>query len=362
MGILNLPFSFKDNAHLRKVLDGEIGNKLADLVTPTAPSVWPLGQRFPPHHKLQATDQQPEGRGGAQDPRAGRRSLSGYLQRLGAIPTVISFGELYSALQLKTVDGQRTLRAHHTRSFMSAEVRGADRHIHSVPVLINKAKFDSLPADLQKIQRDSAREYAIKQPPTWRSWKPAVEGCRGQRHEITDPDKAPFAAPSSRSTKRPATSSDPRSSTPFSLSNNRVPFYPSGRLREYEGAVSSEVRYESHGQNEWIFQDAVHDPPDPHTVLVIFQSLRMFFKFSVAQVEEIARLLHDLGGVIGAAIGIQTKSHVAVEIIRICSHIDTKRWPSCSVSGDGPFFPHPRGFRCELSFQAMTQTSPSMPF
>lgn len=199
MGILNLPFLFKDNAHLRKVLDGEIGNKLADLVTPTGAiclAFWDNGFRHITNSKRPINS--PKDVAGLKIRVPEGEVYLDTFSALGAIPTVISFGELYSALQLKTVDGQENPPAHIiTQKFYEVQKYVARTgHIHSCsPLLINKAKFDSLPADLQKILRDSAREYAIKHTAyveelEAQQWKDvAANGMK-----ITDPDKAPFAA------------------------------------------------------------------------------------------------------------------------------------------------------------------------
>lgn len=199
MGILNLPFLFKDNAHLRKVLDGEIGKKLADLVTPTGAvclAFWDNGFRHITNSKRPINS--PKDVAGLKIRVPEGEVYLDTFTALGAIPTVISFGELYSALQLNTVDGQENPPAHIiTQKFYEVQKYVARTgHIHSCsPLLINKAKFDALPADLQKILSDSAKEYAIKHTAyveelEAQQWK-EVE-ANGMK--ITDPDKAPFEA------------------------------------------------------------------------------------------------------------------------------------------------------------------------
>lgn len=100
------------------------------------------------------------------------------------------------------------------------------------------------------------------------------------------------------------------------------------------------------------------------TCLVIFQVLsRKFFKFSVAQVEEIARYCMIWVGLLGAAIGISTKSHVAVEILRDMFSFKYKK--AAVLVTDlvmALFFVILLVYGIKLSNQAMTQSSPSMPF
>ena len=113
MGIGNLPFIFNDDNDYRKVFDGPIGEKFAKLVEPHGAIVigwWENGMRHVSNNlreiKLPAdmkgmNIRVPEG-----------EVFVDTFKALGANPTVVSFGELYSALQLKTVDGQENPPAH----------------------------------------------------------------------------------------------------------------------------------------------------------------------------------------------------------------------------------------------------------
>ena len=66
-----------------------------------------LDNGYPPHHVVDQADQHARRPEGLQDPRAGHRRCGSRCSRRSARrPTVITFGELYSALQTKVVDGQ----------------------------------------------------------------------------------------------------------------------------------------------------------------------------------------------------------------------------------------------------------------
>ena len=80
---------------------------------------------------------------------------------LGAGPTVISFGELYSALQLGTVDGQENPPAHIlTQKFYEVQKYvSRTGHIHlSSPLIMNKALLDGMPEAYQKAIIETAKE------------------------------------------------------------------------------------------------------------------------------------------------------------------------------------------------------------
>lgn len=112
-GIGNLPFIFNDNNDYRKVFDGPVGEKFAKLVEPHGAVVigwWENGMRHLTNNKREVKTPQdikgmsirvPEG-----------EIFVDTFKALGANPTVVAFGELYSALQLKTVDGQENPPAH----------------------------------------------------------------------------------------------------------------------------------------------------------------------------------------------------------------------------------------------------------
>lgn len=115
---------------------------------------------------------------------------------LGANPTVVAFGELYSALQLKTVDGQENPPAHIvTQKFY--EVQGyvtRTGHIHmSSPILMNKRLLESMPKAYQEAILQAGKEMGpihtkMVEDLEAEQWKDvAAHGMK-----ITDVDKAPF--------------------------------------------------------------------------------------------------------------------------------------------------------------------------
>lgn len=196
-GILNLPFLFKDNAHLRRALDGEVGQKFAALVEPTGATVvgfWDNGFRHITNSKHEIKS--PADLNGLKIRVPEGEVYLDTFQALGALPTVISFGELYSALQLKTVDGQENPPAHIiTQKFYEVQkFVSRTHHIHSCsPLLINTGKLLSIPEEYRQtfiditmkygaIHTDLVAELEVEQ------WAEVAE--RGMT--ITDIDPEPF--------------------------------------------------------------------------------------------------------------------------------------------------------------------------
>jgi tripartite ATP-independent transporter DctP family solute receptor len=162
MGILNLPFLFNDMWEVRKVLDGPVGDKLAKQLEPLGAVVigwWDNGMRHITNSKRPIKT--PEDLKGLKIRVPEGEVFVDTFKALDAGPTVISFGELYSALQLGTVDGQENPPAHIlTQKFYEVQKYvSRTGHIHlSSPLVMSKALLDSMPAEYQKAILDTAKE------------------------------------------------------------------------------------------------------------------------------------------------------------------------------------------------------------
>lgn len=165
MGALNLPYIFKDIDHVGKVLDGEIGSYLSDKLSKKGLVVlgyWENGFRHVTNSRQPVTT--PEDLKGQKI-----RTPSGFVfvdtfNGYGASATPMSFGELYSALQLKTVDGQENPVAHVlTQKFFEVQkYLSLTGHIHvSEPLLMSKVIFEGLSAEQQRILDEAAKEVAV---------------------------------------------------------------------------------------------------------------------------------------------------------------------------------------------------------
>lgn len=164
-GILNLPFLFEDNDHIKKFLDSDAYDKFYDLIESSGAislAFWDNGFRHITNSK-QPINNVEDLKGLKIRVPEGEVYLNTF-NALGATPTVISFGELYSALQLGTVDGQENPVAHIvTQKFYEVQKYVSKTgHIHSLsPLLINKNKFEKLPTEYQEVLVDSAKRHAI---------------------------------------------------------------------------------------------------------------------------------------------------------------------------------------------------------
>lgn len=197
MGIGNLPFIFNDNQDYRKVFDGPLGEKFAKLVEPHGAIVigwWENGMRHVTNNKKPIIT--PEDLKGMKIRVPEGEIFVETFKSMGANPTVVPFGELYTALQLNTVDGQENPPAHIiTQKFYEVQNNvSRTGHIHmSSPIIMNKALFDGMPKKYQDAILQAGREMGpvhtkMVEDLEEQQWKDIA----GKGMKITDVDKAPF--------------------------------------------------------------------------------------------------------------------------------------------------------------------------
>ncbi|WP_202883261.1 TRAP transporter substrate-binding protein [Ramlibacter lithotrophicus] len=122
------------------------------------------------------------------------------VKAFGAAPTPIPFGEVYTALQQKTVDGQENpIPTIYSRKFY--EVQGVltmSRHmLQNNTIVINKASFAKLSPENRKVLIEEAAKVSAKNTELQQGReKSMLEEIRksGKTRIIDDPDRAAFQA------------------------------------------------------------------------------------------------------------------------------------------------------------------------
>jgi tripartite ATP-independent transporter DctP family solute receptor len=161
--VLDLPFLFTTREAAFEALDGELGAKLNSLLP--AKGFGCLGYiengfRHITNNKKPVT--QPDDLKGVKLRTMENAMHIAFFKRLGANPTPMSFGELYTALQQGTVDGQENpfTLIYESKFYEVQKYVSATGHVFSVVMLLSNKKFmDSLPDDLRKIVTDAAAEF-----------------------------------------------------------------------------------------------------------------------------------------------------------------------------------------------------------
>jgi TRAP-type transport system periplasmic protein len=118
----------------------------------------------------------------------------------GAAPTPIPFGEVYTALQQKTVDGQENpIPTIFSRKFYEVQgVLSMSRHmLQNNTILINKSSMEKLKPELQKLLIDEAAAASAKNSEMQQAREVSMlEDIRksGKTRIIDNPDRDAFAA------------------------------------------------------------------------------------------------------------------------------------------------------------------------
>ncbi len=197
--VLETPYVFLNDAQADKVLDGPVGAKLLKgmegkgLIGLT---FWENGFRQMSDNTRQIKT--PADMKGLKMRTQQNRLHMKYFTDLGANPTPLPFTEIYNALATKLVDGQEnpfsliaTNKFYEQQKFVSK----TDHVYSSVPVYYSKAKWDKLPADVQKQIRDSVHELRLWQRKLGRDQQQAYIdeiAKKSQVYVLTDAEKAAF--------------------------------------------------------------------------------------------------------------------------------------------------------------------------
>ena len=167
LGLFDLPFLFKDENHLHKVLDGEVGKKLRDMVTKkgyVALAYWDNGFKEMTDSKRPLI--KPEDCKGLKFRVMSSKVLIEQFKALGAIPVVLPFSEVYSALQQGVVDGQEnTISNIYTKKFYEVQryMTMTNHGYLGYLVVMSKKFWNRLPDNLKKVILEAMKEATEKE-------------------------------------------------------------------------------------------------------------------------------------------------------------------------------------------------------
>lgn len=165
--VLDLPFLFKDKKTAFAALDGELGKKLNDGIMSKGFIVLGFtenGFRHVSNNRGPVT--KPADLKGLKIRTMENPVHVAFFKLLGANPTPINYGELYTALQQKTVDAMEcpAVLYEDGKFYEVQKYLSLTGHVFSVvPVMIGKKFFDGLPKDLQKMVKEEAHRYVLAQ-------------------------------------------------------------------------------------------------------------------------------------------------------------------------------------------------------
>ena len=165
VGVFTLPYIFRGADHKYKVLDGDIGQEVrkemesAGLV---AFDFMEAGNRsfYTRSGPLKTLADLKDKKIRVQQSEISIRMV----ELLGAVPTPMNYGEVYSSLQTGVIDGAENdfVSFHTSGHYEVAQHYLMDGHLSPPAIVImNKAKYDSLSADHQNALSKAAREAAL---------------------------------------------------------------------------------------------------------------------------------------------------------------------------------------------------------
>ncbi|NBO77902.1 MAG: DctP family TRAP transporter solute-binding subunit, partial [Betaproteobacteria bacterium] len=164
---MELPFVFRSAEHAYKVLDGEVGTGVLNELGAhglKGLAYWENGWRAFTNNKRPVT--KPDDLKGLKIRSTPNPYHIQAFKLLGMNPAPMAIAELYTALENGTFDAQEhPINVTWSSKFYEVQKHlTVSNHVYSpLVVAMNKAKFDSLPANYQKIIVDAAREAATYQ-------------------------------------------------------------------------------------------------------------------------------------------------------------------------------------------------------
>jgi TRAP-type transport system periplasmic protein len=161
---LELPFVFRSAQHAYAVLDGAVGAGVLNELTPhglKGLAYWENGWRAFTNNKRPINT--PDDAKGLKIRSTGNPYHIQAFKLLGMNPSPMAIAELYTALETGTFDAQEhPINVTWSSKFYEVQKHlTVSNHVYSPLILVmNKAKFDTLPANFQTIVVEAAREAA----------------------------------------------------------------------------------------------------------------------------------------------------------------------------------------------------------
>ncbi|RXI25475.1 DctP family TRAP transporter solute-binding subunit [Aliarcobacter skirrowii] len=163
MQLFDLPFIFRDKAHLYAVMDGEVGAKLKSFIDAKkqmlAFDYWDAGFKHFSSSKQPIVN--PEDAKGLKFRIQSSKVLEAQFKAVGLNPQILPFSEVYSALQQGVVDATEnplsnlyTKKFHEVQSSVTLSSHGYLGYL----VVMNQQFFNKLPKDLQEHVKTAMKE------------------------------------------------------------------------------------------------------------------------------------------------------------------------------------------------------------
>lgn len=199
VSILSLPYLFRDHAQALSLLEGELGRQLSEMIARKGFKVLGFGNNGARVYTNNSRPLNTPSDFRGLKLRSPQTPLNlAVTKAFGGIPVAIPYGEVYTAIQQGTIDGQENavINIYPARLYEVQKHMAMTNHLLSFTVLLmNNKLFESLPAEQQKIVLEAGRraiasqtEFAARQADALTK-KMEEEGVA-----VTRPDLEPFRA------------------------------------------------------------------------------------------------------------------------------------------------------------------------
>jgi tripartite ATP-independent transporter DctP family solute receptor len=175
LNVFNMPFIFRDEAHMRKVIDGPIGAELLEKVTASPARLVGLGWMDAGTRNVYSNKPitKPADLKGLKMRTMGNPLFVETMNAMGGNGVPLGYNELYSALQTHVVDGAENnppsmLTANH---YQIVKVYSLTGHLIIPEMFVfSKASWDKLSKSDQALIRKHSREVQMEQRELWNKY------------------------------------------------------------------------------------------------------------------------------------------------------------------------------------------------
>jgi len=200
LNVFNMPFLFRDEAHMRKVIDGPIGQELLDKITASNARLVALGWMDSGTRNVYSNKPvtKPADLKGMKVRMMGNPIFVDTMNAMGGTGVAMGFNELYSALQTGVVDGAEnnppTVFANN--HFQVAKVYSLTGHLIIPEIFVfSKRTWDSMSKEDQDLLKKRAREAQFEQRKLWDAYVgEATAKLKAAGVQFVDADKKAFYA------------------------------------------------------------------------------------------------------------------------------------------------------------------------
>ena len=197
LGILDLPFLFRDRNHMYGVMDGEVGEQLKKSMEERGFHL--LGFYDAGVRHIMTSDRPINAYEDLQGLKIRTMPVPAHIasfNAFGANAVAVDYGELYGGLQTGLVDGAEAANTNYDlKKFYEVAPHWAQIGwiILAADAIMSEEKFHSLPGDIQEILTEAGRQSAILERQAYAdSDNSLLTVLQGKGVQVTYPDPAPF--------------------------------------------------------------------------------------------------------------------------------------------------------------------------